>query len=108
MFDAEAARTKKFGLHLVDRDELERRVVATNNAALKRTLNEHFIGHPIERAEQEARPPKRQLPIPRGPRLRTREGVERVFLDNDKFLEADVLAAGSFTSGDPEEQEPIE
>lgn len=88
MLDAEAAKTNKFGLGLVDRDELERRVSATNNSALKRTLNEHFIGHPLERAEQQGRAPRRQLPIPRETRLRTREGVERAFLDADGPLGA--------------------
>ena len=108
MLEVEAAKTKKFGLHLVDRDELERRVVATNNTALKRTLNEHFIGHPLERAEQEGRAPRRQLPIPPGASLRTREGVERVFLDENKFEGADELLATSVALGDDEEQEPTE
>lgn len=104
---AEAEKTKKFGLSLVDRDELERRVAATNNAALKRTLNEHFIGHPLEKAEREARRPRRQLPIPRGPRLRTREGVDRVFLDSDEFEAGDAALLVESVLGDGGETEPV-
>lgn len=76
MIHAAASRSRKFGITLVDRDELERRVNATNNSALKRTFEEHFVGHPLERAEMEAGRTKRQLPIPPGPRLCRREGVE--------------------------------
>lgn len=79
MIHEAANRIKKYGLSLVDRDELKRRVDSTNNSALKRTLDEHFIGHALEKAEREMRRPKRQLPIPAGPKWSTREADEELF-----------------------------
>jgi hypothetical protein len=51
---AVGSRTHKYGLKVVGRDELERLGQAANNTALKRTLQEHFLGHPLEKAERAA------------------------------------------------------
>ena len=54
MITEAAQQTHRYGIHLVDRDELERRVADTNNSPLKDTVDQHFIGHALERAEREA------------------------------------------------------
>jgi hypothetical protein len=69
---ARAAQTKKYDVVLVDSDEVQRRVNATNNAALKRTLKQHFREHPLEAAEAAAKRSMRRLPIPQLAQLRKR------------------------------------
>jgi hypothetical protein len=88
-----AGRTQKYGIRLVDRDELERRVADTNNTGLKRTLKEHFLAHPLELAESATRRPKRQLPIPPSSQLRKRGSPEdQPFIDEgDDDLVEDAL-----------------
>lgn len=54
MITEAAQQTHRYGIHLVDRDELEQRVADTNNTSLKDTVEQHFIGHALERAEREA------------------------------------------------------
>jgi len=67
-----AAQTKKYDVVPVDSDEVQRRVNATNNAALKRTLKQHFKEHPLEAAEAAAKRSMRRLPIPQPVPLRKR------------------------------------
>jgi hypothetical protein len=44
----------KFGLTLVSHDDVEHRVIATNNTALKQTFQERLIENALEKPETEA------------------------------------------------------
>lgn len=69
---AAAARTRKYGIKLVSARELASLGQATNNTALKHTLQEHFLGHPLEKAERVAKASKRRLAVPPRSELATR------------------------------------
>ena len=85
----EAKRTRKFKLTLVDQIEVKRRVDSTNNTGLKRTLNEHFLEHPFEKADREVRKPKK-LPKPATVALAKRKPDDLEFAN---FLADDKAAA---------------
>lgn len=57
-------RTKKYGIKLISARDLLAVGQATNNSALKNTLQEHFLGHPLEKADRAAQKATRRLPIP--------------------------------------------
>lgn len=71
-------RTKKYGIKLVSARDLVAVGQATNNTALKRTLQEHFLGHPLERAEREPQKGTRRLPIPPNSKLEKRAKGEPI------------------------------
>ena len=63
---AENARqtVRKYSLDVVDRAALEALGKGSNNTALKKTLQEHFLAHPLETAEPVDPKRGRKLPIP--------------------------------------------
>ena len=69
---AAAGRTHKYGVKLVSARELATLGRATNNTALKKTLQEHFLGHPLEKAERLVKTAKRRLAVPPPSQLTTR------------------------------------
>lgn len=64
MIAAAAKNTRKYGIHLVSARDLAAIGLETNNTALKNTLQEHFLAHPLEKAERTARKRTRRLAIP--------------------------------------------
>ncbi|MDR6522194.1 hypothetical protein EJP69_14195 [Variovorax gossypii] len=71
---AAAERTKKYGIKLVSARDLVEIGQATNNSPLKNTLQEHFLGHPLEKAERTAQSKQRRLAIPPSSKLAKRSG----------------------------------
>jgi len=72
----EAVRVRKYGLRLVEGDEVAQLVSATNNTALKNTFRQHFQDHPLNAAEKQAMRASRPLPIPPKSRIEGRKPSE--------------------------------
>ena len=64
LIEDEAARVKRYGLRLVEGDELGRMVAATNSTALKKTFRQHFQAHPLSEVERLSKRPPSRLAIP--------------------------------------------
>lgn len=97
MVDVAASKARKYKIKVVDRDGLVRLVKASNNSSLKKTLQEHFIDHPLEKAERATMKSKRRLSIPPSSKLRKRELPDKRFLiedDYDDALVKDALDGG--------------
>ena len=73
MVQAEIARVRKFKLTVVESEEVATMVRMTNSSSLKKTYIEHFLEHPLEKAERAAKRPKRQLSIPSKSKLTKRD-----------------------------------
>jgi|LNAP01.1.fsa_nt_gb hypothetical protein len=69
---AAAARTHKYAIKLVSARDLATLGKASNNTALKKTLQEHFLGHPLEKADRVAQASRRRLATPPASQLATR------------------------------------
>lgn len=85
LITAAADRTRKYGIKLVSARDLPALALATNNTALKNTLQEHFLGHPLEKAERVAQAAKRRLAIPPPSKLTNRpsgEPIDAFFVDD--------------------------
>jgi hypothetical protein len=96
MVDVAASKTHKYEIKVVDRDELLRLVNASNNTSLKKTLQEHFIDHPLEKAERATMKRKLNLPIPPSSKLRKREVPDKCLLVDGDF---DALVKDSLDGG---------
>ncbi|MGS1033515.1 hypothetical protein [Burkholderia glumae] len=89
MVDAEIRRVRKIKLRVFEGQEVESAVRNTNNAALKKTYGEHFLGHPLAKKERGTNKIKRRLPIPPNSTLNKRE-VDVDMLGWDDVGEANV------------------
>jgi hypothetical protein len=69
---ATAARTHKYAIKLVSSRDLATLGKASNNTALKKTLQEHFLGHPLEKADRVAQASRRRLATPPASQLSSR------------------------------------
>ncbi|MEN8170580.1 MAG: hypothetical protein ABFS08_10195 [Pseudomonadota bacterium] len=83
MIEVASNKSRKYKITVVDRVELTRQVKATSNPALKRTLQEHFLDHPLGKAERASKKRNRRLPIPPSSRLHKREVPDKTLLNAD-------------------------
>ena len=72
----EAVRVRRYGLRVVEGEELGQLVAATNSTALKKTFRQHFQAHPLSAVERLSKRPPRRLAIPPSSRLATRNSSE--------------------------------
>lgn len=82
MVQIEARRVRKFKLKIFEGQDVANMVRSTNTAALKKTYDDHFLDHPLEKAERATKRPKRRLPNPPNSRLTKREARDK---DSDVF-----------------------
>ncbi len=73
MIQAEAKKVRKFKLKAVEGQGVASMVRSTNTSALKKTYSEHFLEHPLEKAERAAKKSMRGLPIPPRSQLTKRD-----------------------------------
>lgn len=62
-----ASKTKKFAIDFLDKSGVEQLTNKLGDSALKRTLREHFLEHPLSRAERKRKRPSFKIP-PSAPR----------------------------------------
>lgn len=77
MFLAQTKKVRKFNLKVVDGLDLAILVRSTNTTALNKTYRDHFLDHPLEKAERATKRPKRSLPNPPSSRLNKRTAQDK-------------------------------
>lgn len=82
MIQVEAKKIRKFELSVFEGQDVAIMVSDTNTAALKKTYCDHFLEHPLEKAERASKKSKRRIPNPPGSRLTKRNTPE---MESDPF-----------------------